>query len=208
MEEGKLAVGNSLERQYGTRYLTTEVIRKHAGIRDLSQIKSLDLRFRPEEDRKIRRVEGCLDECIGLEVLNLTGQAIAEIRDINALQVLRHLKELNLSKNKISSIDKIASMKNLMSLKMSLNDISRVPSCIKDCSQLRHLDLSCNRINNLESVKRIAKIPHLQTLILSGNPICQLHNYRLFCIYWMPFLFSLDGVAVQWDERKMAKDQF
>lgn len=52
------------------------------------------------------------------------------------------------------------------------------------------------------------KFPKLETLILLGNPITEMENYRYFIIWLIPSLKVLDFKKVKQAERKTSEDMF
>ena len=43
--------------------------------------------------------------------------------------------------------------------------------------------LQNNKIRNLVDIDEIAKMKRLKCLIMKGNPVCAVENYRAYCIY-------------------------
>ena len=86
---------------------------------------------------------------------------------------LKHLKTLNLSKNKITTLPaSIGKLNHLRELDLSDNNITSLPASIGKLNHLRELDLSDNSIITLPA--SIGKLNHLQTLHLYNNNITTL----------------------------------
>jgi hypothetical protein len=63
------------------------------------------------------------------------------------------------------------------------------------------LDLSNNRINDIEEVERLGSIPGVNDLRLTSNPITKKHLYRQTVIHKLGMLRYLDGREIGQDER-------
>lgn len=59
-------------------------------------------------------------------------------------------------------------------------------------ARLRQLDVSHNRISSMAEVELLADLPHLQELVLGGNPVCDLPGYRAQVVHALPLLQVLD----------------
>ncbi len=201
---GLMPADSKARRKPGTAYITESLVLRLSGVQQMKSVRELDLRGARLGGHRIRRIEG-LDKCAALERLDLSGNLISRIENLRGL---RELRELNLSGNAIDRLEHVSEIEKLQILRLASNSIASIPGSVRRCEQLRHLDLSNNKISTLEDVARLARVPHLQTLVLKGNPVAELHNYRAYCAYRLPLLFSLDGRAIEWDERRMAREQF
>lgn len=93
------------------------------------------------------------------------------IREVQNLTELPHLQFLSLSANLISEcVDWHLIMGNLVTLQLSQNNIKTL-SGLRKLLSLVNLDLSCNQIDDLNEVDYLAKLPLLETLRLTGNPL-------------------------------------
>ncbi|WP_312074957.1 COR domain-containing protein [Chryseobacterium sp.] len=81
------------------------------------------------------------------------------------------LEKLDLSENKISSIDDDAfdNLENLIELDLSFNDLSYLPTSIGNLKKLKRLILSGNKIKSLP--KEFENLTSLEFLDFDGNPI-------------------------------------
>lgn len=58
-------------------------------------------------------------------------------------------------------------------------------NCISSCSgfnklySLESLDLSCNKISEIEEIEHISKLPCLENLMLTGNCVATVVDYRI-----------------------------
>ncbi|XP_049885655.1 nischarin [Pectinophora gossypiella] len=118
-----------------------------------------------------------------------------------AIQLVPKLQHLSLSSNKLSELCDISSLHQLRVLNLSLNNFSvcenwhaKIGNIVKiDLSQnkvetlrgfsrlysLESLDLSCNIINDVEEVQHICKLPCLEYLWLTANPVASSIDYRV-----------------------------
>lgn len=83
---------------------------------------------------------------------------------------------------------------------------------IEKCPRLRVLYASNNRIRDWGEVDRLASLPELEDLLLTGNPLQTeardsggLGAYRLEVLRRLPALKKLDGQAVDVEEREAAR---
>lgn len=85
---------------------------------------------------------------------------------------------LNVSRNPMTDIplDFIQACKNLKELRMSNMALKRVPQSIRESTSLSRLDLSCNRISDLESVN-LSNISTLLSLKVQNNRLSSIPSY-------------------------------
>ncbi|MEG2893304.1 MAG: leucine-rich repeat domain-containing protein, partial [Clostridium sp.] len=103
----------------------------------------------------IKRIK--IDRLRNLEELNLSGN---EVSDLNQLQQLQKIKKLNLSRNPIEKIEMLKNLKTLNSLyidECKIKDISPV----KGLDQLEYLYLSKNMIDDISSIGNLKKLKYL-----------------------------------------------
>eukprot|EP00906_Rhabdomonas_costata_P032925 RCo046366 len=116
--------------------------------------------------------------------LNIYDAGITSFRDIKGLPTMVHLKSINLHRNRLTRIECLETLTNLMILDLSSNDIATVGSGLAALENLRVLNLSANRLTAIEGLGRLFR---LKRLVLSYNAISslegmvQLHgdNYEL-----------------------------
>ncbi|XP_054741183.1 nischarin [Anastrepha obliqua] len=100
------------------------------------------------------------------------------IRTVQSLAELSQLQTLSLSVNLIAEcIDWHLELGNLVTLNLAQNRLKKLTGLRKLLS-LVNLDLSCNLIDDLEEVDNVARLPILETLRLTGNPLAGSVDYR------------------------------
>ncbi|ESW04596.1 hypothetical protein PHAVU_011G108900 [Phaseolus vulgaris] len=96
-----------------------------------------------------------LSAFVSLKVLNLSGNAIVRI---TAGALPRGLHALNLSRNKISTIEGLRELTRLRVLDLSYNRILRIGHGLASCSSLKELYLAGNKISEVEGLHRLLKL--------------------------------------------------
>lgn len=88
-----------------------------------------------------------------------------------AISQIRTLKKLDLANNNISKMedDAFAKLGNLVELDLSFNNLTYLPSSIRNLTKLKKLNLSGNNISFLPN--ELGDLTSLETLDLSGNPL-------------------------------------
>ncbi|XP_067626386.1 nischarin isoform X2 [Eurosta solidaginis] len=100
------------------------------------------------------------------------------IRSIQNLAELSQLQTLSLSVNLIAEcIDWHLELGNLVTLNLAQNRLKKLRGLRKLLS-LVNLDLSCNLVEDLEEVDNVTRLPILETLRLTGNPLAGSVDYR------------------------------
>ncbi|XP_053966986.1 nischarin [Anastrepha ludens] len=100
------------------------------------------------------------------------------IRTVQSLAELSQLQTLSLSVNLIAEcIDWHLELGNLVTLNLAQNRLKKL-SGLRKLLSLVNLDLSCNLIDDLEEVDNVARLPILETLRLTGNPLAGSVDYR------------------------------
>lgn len=108
--------------------------------------------------------------------LSLNGNAI---QSIDNLQCLSNLEQLSLRKNNISvCVDWHVKFGNIVTLNLSENKIVSLMG-LRKLFCLVNLNLSGNQIADMAEVDHLAKLPNLEHLILTGNPLCGEVDYRV-----------------------------
>uniref|UniRef100_A0A915PUH2 U2A'/phosphoprotein 32 family A C-terminal domain-containing protein n=1 Tax=Setaria digitata TaxID=48799 RepID=A0A915PUH2_9BILA len=122
-----------------------------------------------------------IDESISLldlvRKMNLSHNLLTGVG--NHLQHLTMLTELNLSHNAIENLDSwYAKLGNVKRLHLAGNKISSLNGLHKLYS-LEFLDLTDNNIAEPDDIRTVGVLPCLDHLILRGNPIQQVIEYRI-----------------------------
>jgi U2 small nuclear ribonucleoprotein A' len=116
---------------------------------------------------------------------------------------------IDLSDNDISLLGGFALMKRLRTLVLHNNPITSVSVNVsRTLPFLTTLIMSDNKLEMFADVDRLAGLRHLDTLVLVGNSITQKRNYRLYTIYKIPSLQTLDYQQIRLAERRAAKKLF
>jgi internalin A len=101
--------------------------------------------------------------------LNIQGNKLEKFP--SAISQVKTLEKLDLSENRITSIDDDAFLElvNLIELDLSFNDLTYLPSSLGSLKKLKKLNLSGNKISDLP--KEFENLVSLESLDLDGNPI-------------------------------------
>ncbi|XP_038600653.1 centriolin isoform X2 [Tachyglossus aculeatus] len=189
----------------GIRYITESLIKKLTKQENLAFVNSLNLSLYKDGGKKFKYIEN-LENCSKLEVLNLSDNLIGKIEKLDKLLKLR---DLNLSYNKISKIEGIENMQNLEKLNLAGNYIEHIPLWLgKKLRSLQVLNLKSNKISSLQDVARLKALKDLTSLFLADNPIANLPQYRLYTIFHLRSLESLEGQPVTNQDRQQAFERF
>ena len=156
------------------------------------------------------------------EVINLHGNSLMVIPDLSKLSHLRELdlssnrienmhglenlcflQTLNLSCNFIKKVEGLFSLKSLLKINLSHNQIEDLGGFMEMEGQdyaLTVINLCDNKISSLSHVVScLRKCMNLRCLLLSHdgltNPVCQMVDYRVRLISRLSHLFVLDGIS-------------
>lgn len=138
--------------------------------RDPSEIKELNL----DNSRSINIV-GLTDEFVNLETLSLINVGLTNLKGFPKLP---NLKKLELSDNRISN---------------GLTHLHTSP-------KLTHLNLSGNKIKDLQTLEPLKDFKHLKNLDLFNNEATIIENYKEKVFEMIPSLKYLDGFDVKGQE--------
>ncbi|XP_062520151.1 cilia- and flagella-associated protein 410-like [Corticium candelabrum] len=97
-----------------------------------------------------------------------------QLEDVSLLKRMPNVEVLNLSVNKIASLEPLAS-----------------------CVRLRELYFRDNEITDVNQLDHLTVLPNLRVLWLQGNPCCSESEYRPAVLQLLPNLKRLDNIAVQ-----------
>lgn len=136
----------------------------------------------------------------GVLTLNLVLQK-SKIDDI------RRVQKLNVCAAQLQDIGVLRQATSLEVLSLSLNEITEI-GAISSCRRLRELYLRKNQIRDINQVLHLTRLPTLQVLNLSDNPISRDPNYRRFVVAAIPSLERLDDVNISDEEREGALQVF
>ncbi|KAM5262807.1 dynein regulatory complex subunit 3 [Ctenodactylus gundi] len=113
------------------------------------------------------------------------------IERIEGLENLTQLVWLDLSFNNIEAIEGLDTLVNLEDLSLFSNRISKIDS-LDALVKLQVLSLGNNQINNKMNIIYLRRFKCLRTLSLSGNPIAEMEDYKMFICAYLPDLVYLD----------------
>ncbi|XP_063423484.1 centriolin-like isoform X6 [Mytilus trossulus] len=192
-------------QQSGVRYITEDLIRKIAKEDQIEMITNLNLTLAKEGGKKIKYIEN-LDKLKRLTVLNLSCNMIEKIEKMDKLF---KLKELNLSYNNLTKIEGLESMTSLQVLNLTGNQIQHIPIWMgRKFRALRTLHIGKNNMESLSELAKLKPIPDLTQLTVAENPLSQLPHSRMYIIFHIRCLETLDSQNVTEQERQYAKDRF
>ncbi|KAI8827030.1 uncharacterized protein EV422DRAFT_491205 [Fimicolochytrium jonesii] len=161
-----------------------------------------------------------------LEELHLGNNMITRIADLGLFR-MSQLRILYLNGNRITKIDGLENMPNLMELVLdknhikgaTLNSFTYVPHLktlhvkenrIKSLAYfdaiqgLERLYMSNNRVNEISEIEKI-RLPNLVELSLSLNAVARKQMYRLAVVMQFPQIVSIDSSEVSEEERQRAQ---
>ena len=116
---------------------------------------------------------------------------------------------IDLTDNDITNLGGFSSMKRLRTLLIHNNPISSIAvNLSRTLPFLSSLVMSDNKLEVLADIDRLSSLRHLDTLILTGNPVTLKKYYRLYTIFKIPSLQVLDYQRVRLEERRAAKKLF
>lgn len=148
-------------------------------------------------------------------ILNPEGRLTILLRDLGITEVgnLSITKDqyevIDLSNNELIKLSNIPSrFKKLEVLLLSNNNILYIDEDTFPLdNQIKSITLYNNNIYKFQPLFK-DKFPKLETLVLTGNPITELENYRLFVIWLIPSLKVLDFKKIKQAERVQAEELF
>lgn len=140
--------------------------------------KRIDLERRGKEPSKIKElnldntrathIEGLTEDYVNLESLSLINVGLTSLKGFPKLQ---SLKKLELSDNRISA----------------------GLAVLKECNSLTHLNLSGNKVKDLEALEPLKSLEKLTHLDLFNNEVSNIDEYRKKVFELLPSLKYLDG---------------
>jgi Leucine-rich repeat (LRR) protein len=169
----------------------------------------VNLKWASFNNNFICKIEG-LGKCVKLEELSFENNLI---QSLNGLENLENLRKLNLNCNEIFLVDDHTDSKQqfkltkLVYLSLSKNKLASF-KFLSHFTSLIEFYASFNQLKNLRDVFHLKNVTNLTLCDLSGNPISKNAKYRLFIIYHLKNLKSLDGNSIELSESNEAKEHF
>lgn len=101
------------------------------------------------------------------------------IKKVDNFSCLTQLSHLSLSANRISELSSLgALLGNIVHLDLSQNLISSL-AAFSSLSTLQGLDLGSNVVSDVTEVRHIQALDKLDYLVLTGNPVATIVDYRI-----------------------------
>lgn len=186
-----------INKIYGMGNLRDTV--KHLEVHNTKLINIVELVMCEEVHKKIQNAN---DSHVWLKVthLDLSNNRVSTIDE--AIKLLPHIESLTLNNNLLSEILNVTLLPRLSQIHLASNNFKSLPENLHtklgnimfmDISQnqltslvsfsklysLEWLDISCNKIEDIEEVKHIGFLPCLENLRLTGNPVSTIIDYRV-----------------------------
>lgn len=153
--------------------------------------KRIELERRGKEPHEIKDLN--LDNTRATQIEGLTDEYTA-------------LKSLSLIKIGLTSLKGFPKLPNLTRLELGDNRISGGLLVLKDCPKLSHLNLSNNKIKDLEALEPLKSFDSLTHLDLFNNDICNSEEYRSKVFKMLPNLKYLDDADADLNEAEDSED--
>lgn len=114
---------------------------------------------------------------------------------------------MELGKNKITKIEGISTLNNLLQLSLEDNGIESLTE-FPELRSLMELYIGNNKISDSNQIKSLSCLNKLIILDLSGNPISKEESYRFYTLYLLKKLKVLDGISIESPEHQQAREHF
>eukprot|EP01038_Epipyxis_sp_PR26KG_P009977 gene9977-13422_t len=171
------------------RLIDEEYIIKHTGKEDLSTVFELKLTI----DTSIQSAYDLGNILSNLKTLILDESNVQSVRDLGTN--LRSMTCLSLISCKLNDLDGIGALINLEVLNVSYNNLNDVtPLAMHDV--IEDINLSGNRLSNLNVADSLSSCPNLKSVTLLENPIASLKHYKAIISYLIPNLTALDSQPI------------
>lgn len=169
-----------------------------AGIGDLSNHRYLEILLLGKN--VISKIDG-VGTLLNLKVLDLSYNKIKTIDGLSGLNI----QELNLRGNCIEKITNLGSnyLPKLSVLDIAENKIKSLKP-LEACEKLSSLDVRDNQLEFLRQVEFLADLQFLEVLMFLGNPASKKPFYRRRIIYRLASLSKLDFTKISSEEKVRA----
>jgi len=154
----------------------------------------------------IRELDGAL-ACAGLEAVYAYGNAIESLRSLGDGTLMR-LRTLWVNDNKLTTLEGCEGLRALRELNAARNAIENVPS-VGALRELEYLNVAGNPIRTWTALEVASELKSL-TLRDDVHGACALAQtkwFRSYAVAALPNLETLDGVAIDDDERARAREE-
>jgi len=149
----------------------------------------IELELRGKDPESIKDLN--LDSCRGQQIDGLT-------EDFKSLEIL---SLINVGLTSLKGFPKLFSLKKL---ELSDNRIMGGLDHLLGCSNLTHLNLSGNRIKDIDTLAPLAQLKNLRNLDLFNCEVTQINAYRENVFNLLPNLKFLDG----FDKSEQEEDEY
>jgi Leucine-rich repeat (LRR) protein len=139
-----------------------------------------------------------------LRELNLEDNCIASAL---GLAVLTGLTRLELGGNRLTSLSPLSSLTGLCHLSVEDNGLTSLGG-LEALTSLLELYAANNGAGTMRDLQRVRCLPRLIILDLSGNPCCEIEDYRSVVLYLGRRLKVLDGRTVEAAEQGAARAKY
>ncbi|KAJ8980578.1 hypothetical protein NQ317_018705 [Molorchus minor] len=153
--------------------LQCDVIHKYNlnGSQKWARLETLDL-----SNNNLTEIDNTISLAPQLKTLILNNNKISTISNITKLSNLTHL---SLCKNLITVCNALhTKVGNILTLNLSQNNIVSTKGFGKLYS-LETLDLSCNKITDINEIQYLGDLPCLENIIFTGNSVATAVDYRI-----------------------------
>ncbi|EFN82054.1 Acidic leucine-rich nuclear phosphoprotein 32 family member A [Harpegnathos saltator] len=134
-----------------------------------------------------------LDNCRSTQIVGLTSEFVS----------LESLSLINVGLTSLKGFPKLSSLKKL---ELSDNRISGGLNLLDSSPKLTHLNLSGNKIKDLDTLQPLKEFKNLKSLDLFNNEVTNMDNYREKVFNLIPSLRYLDGFDADDDEVDESED--
>jgi len=136
--------------------------------------------------------------------LEMRGRPAAEIEELNldncrATQIegltaeFKNLESLSLINVGLTTLKGFPALENLKKLELSDNRISAALNLLNGCAKLTHLNLSGNKIKDIETLEALKNLSDLKSIDLFNCEVTNVEGYREKVFEQLPALAFLDG---------------
>jgi len=177
-------------------FLSPARLQKISGQNDLSKVDAIEMNVNTSETTL-----GNFGQYLpNLTQLKLNDSCIPSIRDIGTS--FSNLIVLWMSRCRVNEIDGIASMQSLQELYIAYNNIADL-SPISFLENIEVIDLEGNKVSDVDQIDYLAILPNLNTLTLTGNPVCLNYrskskkSFRQYVLKRLPHLHQYDDISAK-----------